>query len=627
MIVLTVGYVSGIIAAAIFVLQFVIPNALIVLLVGFLKDEHSAVTWSVVERTLLSSWWPLFLRADSSASRGVDRRVLWLTWVRPCILGLVTVAAIVTPLGLYEDIVPARKVQNIEFVYIQDSSAMGYGTPSRANDAIGFSRICGGFLPMQCPGTTTEIILGGNETVQTANISRDDYDVRIPTVLAELYQSGLAEHPQSVSSFFDIQARQYSYRTQKGILNNARYVTSVFRYLTSVILNDAIEPVEGLVVNTKTGGIAFRNHTVPIGLKYGAEWTEDLLWLEPETACVDTNISIEFRIPSTGLTAYALENISLVDNGGFANLIQEYPRVNVWNAQETPNLRDRAYKAGWMTNAYTMLVMNITRPAPDAFGYLNSKVGDKYPVTDEQTTGARVGGVYFSSLFNSLLDPDGFLSNTSIAENPQLNYSNPFQISLYNYSDISLICSGAGGSDQPNISNIHVECGLIFGAAHRKDGSKSLIFEPDSWWTQSVYSCASTVKASIKETAFSHNITERTGNTLQALSVVGVTEKNYTDNQSMPLWGVETLPNWNLSDIGQLWGLISPEKENSVNLSTLRAPHLYLPGYGGFFSVGIPDANNLPAGDGITDLLTGLYASPALSNDLPDFSGSANMPL
>jgi hypothetical protein len=272
-----------------------------------------------------------------------------------------------------------------------------------------------------------------------------------------------------------------------------------------------------------------------------------------------------------------------------------------------------------------MLVMNITRPAPNAFAYLNSEVGDKYPVTDDQTPGARVGQIYMNPLYNSLLDPDGYLSNKTIADDPRLNYSNPFEVSLYNYSDISTICSGAGGADRANISNIGVACGMIFGAAQRKDGSKSLVFEPESWWTQSVYSCATTSKASIKETVFRYNVTEMTGNTLKALSVVSVNEKNYSDNQSMPLWGVESPPGWNLSDISQLWGLISPDKENSVNLSTVRAPHLYLPGYGGFFSVGIPGSSNLPAGDGLADLLAGLYENPYSSSGLPDYTGEANM--
>ena len=106
------------------------------------------------------------------------------------------------------------------------------------------------------------------------------------------------------------------------------------------------------MVDTQTGGIAFRNHTVPLGLNYGATWTEDLLWIQPETACVDTNISVEFQIPYE--TTYGdFQNISLVDNGGFANLVTEYPRVDVYNAQSVPNLRNRAYKAAWMANAYS----------------------------------------------------------------------------------------------------------------------------------------------------------------------------------------------------------------------------------------------------------------------------------
>ena len=49
MISLTVGYVSGIIAAAVFILQFLVPNALIIILASALGNEHTAVTWSVVE--------------------------------------------------------------------------------------------------------------------------------------------------------------------------------------------------------------------------------------------------------------------------------------------------------------------------------------------------------------------------------------------------------------------------------------------------------------------------------------------------------------------------------------------------------------------------------------------------
>ncbi len=100
-----------------------------------------------------------------------------------------------------------------------------------------------------------------------------------------------------------------------------------------MVLNNAIEPVEGLVVDTVSSGIAFRNHTVPQDIALGAEWIEDLLWIEPETACADLNVSVEFRIPLTNGYSSDLANISIVDDGGFANLIPEYPHVNVTNSQ------------------------------------------------------------------------------------------------------------------------------------------------------------------------------------------------------------------------------------------------------------------------------------------------------
>lgn len=354
---LSVGYISGIIAASIFLLQFLIPNALIVVLVALLKYEHSTVTWSVVQRNLLSSMWPVFLRSEATASRGVDRSISLLTWLRPLALGLVTIAAVVTPLGLYEEILPSKEPEAVTFSYIQDPGPMGFGTPPRSN--LGFTRICGGYLPAQCPGTTVEIITSGNDTFMSANITNDDYDTRIPHALAQLYQSGLAQQPETVSSFFDIESRQYSYQLQDGMLDHEKYIVTSFRQLQNVILNDAIEPLEGIIANTKTGGVAFRNHTVPRDSRYGAEWIENLLWIEPETACVDTNISIEFRLPYGNLYNSDLTNISLVDNGGFANLVTEYPLVDVHDSQAHPNLQGRAYKAAWMVNAYSMLIMNV----------------------------------------------------------------------------------------------------------------------------------------------------------------------------------------------------------------------------------------------------------------------------
>jgi len=44
---LSVGTVAGAIAAGVFVIQFLVPSLLTLILVGFLKQEDTAATWCV----------------------------------------------------------------------------------------------------------------------------------------------------------------------------------------------------------------------------------------------------------------------------------------------------------------------------------------------------------------------------------------------------------------------------------------------------------------------------------------------------------------------------------------------------------------------------------------------------
>jgi hypothetical protein len=167
-----------------------------------------------------------------------------------------------------------------------------------------------------------------------------------------------------------------------------------------MVLNDAWEAVTGLVVDTKAGGIGFRNHTTPPTLPYGSTWSEDLLFIEPETECVDMNITLDFNIPRReGLDD--VENVVVTDHGGFANLdlnipwcksssIDERMRIlTAFSVDENKtyadaSLRDRAYFAAWFSNVYTMMYMNITnpkrKPFTERFQYVNSKVGSTFPV-------------------------------------------------------------------------------------------------------------------------------------------------------------------------------------------------------------------------------------------------------
>jgi hypothetical protein len=81
----------------------------------------------VVGRTLHSSHWPRILNTDSAASHGVKGSVRFTAISQLLFLLLVTVASVVTPLGLHEAIVPLEGLKEEVFDYARGKSAMDTG--------------------------------------------------------------------------------------------------------------------------------------------------------------------------------------------------------------------------------------------------------------------------------------------------------------------------------------------------------------------------------------------------------------------------------------------------------------------------------------------------------------------
>lgn len=120
-----------------------------------------------------------------------------------------------------------------------------------------------------------------------------------------------------------------------------------------IALENELLAIEGLVVDAINWGIGIRNHTAPSLAEFGATWSEDILFVEPEIQCVNTNLTIDFQVPETqsesrsGLQELPI-NVRLKDHGSFANL----PRIRGgphWNrdtdTQSNPKLWERAYRA------------------------------------------------------------------------------------------------------------------------------------------------------------------------------------------------------------------------------------------------------------------------------------------
>ncbi|KAH7066203.1 hypothetical protein BKA63DRAFT_523950 [Paraphoma chrysanthemicola] len=603
---LTVGQVSGMIAAAVFVVQFLVPIALPVILLGLLRPRsttvtETAVSWSVIARFLHSSLWPLFLRTDSAATTSACRSVLFMSFVKTFMLVLIAVAAVVTPLGLYEGIVAESATDVDLFHYIKDPTPMGYGTPPRTNST--WSRVCGFFLLVPCPNDNNDATVVDNRTMISVNYTQEWYDSRIPQNVVDVFQSGAAEIGPTVSSLFDIQWRSYIKstiddikRTNPGpsVDNGTARTVGTYQPLSSLVLSDDLVAVEGLIVDMKNGGIGFRNHSAPTWREYGSTWTEDILFIVPETVCVDTNLTLDFQVPRTrteeNLASSGVYKPEIVDHGGFVNINKTYPAWKFTDTQANPELWYRAYRGAWLNNAYTMAYMNVTNMSNEttkvkAFAYLNSTMNKGFPLYFPN--GKTASSILAKPNSLSMANWGGYLtgtegtSNFSRASNTTYNftstfpiYTNPSKINYTDWGSIDTLCRGQGGRDLANITNLAAQCGLLYGAPVRKDGTNSSLFDPGSAWTLPMYSCMSTTKATIKTVSLRFN---GTSDDLSGLEVVSITDKTYADDSSKPLWGVENT-DMLLKDGGALWGLVSASKQKDLNLTVVQREFLYLPG-------------------------------------------------
>ncbi|KAI2278777.1 hypothetical protein LOZ05_000374 [Ophidiomyces ophidiicola] len=615
---LTVGHVSGIIAAGINILQLFIPTATTLILTGLLSEDNSLATWTQIGRALHASHWPSLLRADSARANSVSRVVRLEGLLRPLILLVVSIAAVITPLGLYDSVVPATSSVPQPFEYHKDPSQFGLGTPSRSN--LGFNRECGSFLPVACPGSKTVIQSSSNGTSISVSL-QNSYDIAIPSNLTEIFESGLKDLPPTMSSLFDIQWRSYGININENKNKGSPYLVGSYKQMDNLLLKDGYLLVEGLVVDNKNNGIGFRHHTVPSPLKYGGVWSEDLLFIQPSTKCIDTNITVDFTIPDIS-TNSTMQNVKLVDHGGFSKLNTTYPQYDHEDPQKNPDLYRRAYKAAYLHNALTMLILNVTNPKTDtmkAWSYLDSTEGKEFPIE-----------IFFNNLQPNRLGAhqdwllwDGVAASPTfnISSSSKVKYPNPFKITKSNFTTINTLCQGAGKDDFANITNIGVACGLIVGAARRVDGSASLIAEPRSRWTVPLYSCASSARAVIKTVDFRYNGTDG----LRGLSIDGVKDKVYKQDSDKPFWGVER-PGIKLGDISAMWGLVSNRYKSSNDLSIVQNDALWLPGFVSLSKTPVASYMNLPGVSFYMNAFASIYTMGSDTPDtLMDYTGKSNL--
>lgn len=512
------------------------------------------------------------------------------------VLALITaLAGVITPLGLGEELRPASET-SASFEYAKDTSPFLSGTSPRG--LFPLSRKCWygeqfRGAPGACPYTGDQVDVSGDD--QGFNLSNSKLTTDIPSIIREIFGSGTAGKPTTVSNFFDIEWRQYTSTVDEDYNSGKPFGIGQYRQLESLILEDKHLLVEGLIVDAKVGGLGFRNHTVP-AVTQGATWQEDILFVEPEAVCVGNNLTIDFAIRHNYTAGNSLiADLRLVDQGGFVNINTTLPDYDEENPQENPELRRRAELGAWLNNANTMLIYNITNPeeandTEQAFQYINSDVGRSFPLPGATMDSYQTLGL--SENFANYL----FLrqSNRSALN---VSYTNPFDVTTTELNTISTACGGGTAYDDSSIDNPYIACGLMRGAPLRTDGGPaSLIMDHESTWSSPLHSCATAVRATVKTVTFSYNSTG--DRVFDGLTVAAIEKKEYAREEDMPLWGFEE-SGLTTMGIGATWGLITPEYASRDNVSSVRAPHLYLPGYAAYMaptlSMGTDD--NYPASD------------------------------
>ena len=372
---------------------------------------------------------------------------------RISMLVLIPVAAVVTPLGIYEEIFGQIESTSQTFCYIEDPSAFGYGTPPRTSASETWSRIYGYTAPYVCPNTPNKLSEFKSST--GTFIEAEWYDSKIPQKVVDAFESGLAHLEPSVSSAFNIQYRSYV-RSELDMdgggipIDNgtSSYTKSAYQTLSTQVLSNSYLAVEDLIVDMKNGGIGFRKHSAPSPCTYGSSWSEDLLFTSPEPVYVDTNLTLNFQIPVTtdelGVVGFGIQafRLNLTDRGGFVNLNNIYPRWKRDDTQQNPDLWLRAYKAAWVNNALSMAFMNVTSiydtTSLKAFSYLNSTMNKTFPLHYPNGKPANSMMSFRPNSLQVAISFGGFLDNADVGRpnvstigNETRAYSFPAELPIY----------------------------------------------------------------------------------------------------------------------------------------------------------------------------------------------------
>lgn len=222
-------------------------------------------------------------------------------------------------------------------------------------------RRCGWDTAFDCPDS---LYGGPTFRLEHPNVT-GMWNSSIPQVTLDTFARGSSN--STIAGPADITYRAYIMDKLLWYDDNASIPLGRLESLPMLVLEEKYHLVEGLIVDTFQGGAGIRNHTVPVGLEFGAVWTEDILWIRPQTACTNTNLSLHFSVAASLTSNFSGDLGYLQDEGGFSGIpaVPPEPRWDTeddaWKGVATdPDLKRQADILAWWNNQFTAWTMNLS---------------------------------------------------------------------------------------------------------------------------------------------------------------------------------------------------------------------------------------------------------------------------
>lgn len=494
------------------IVQSSLPLALVVVLISLLKTTYPATAWSGISRTIHSSIWPAILRPDWAASVSLGKKVAAIGHIGHFSAFLVIATSVIALLGLDDGPMTEGRNAFKRTFYVPDTSPLGNSTVPRGSFIYGRRCVTPDTIP--CPG------MGATST------------------LPQFSPSVFNAFSSSEYSPFRVEYRNY-YNDSKDEFSIGRLT-----HIESQVARNDIFAVEGLVVDMENPGIGFWNHSFP-STKYGGRWSQNILWLEPVSACVDTNIAIDFSLIDDDSLANAWD---IVDRGGIVGLTSLPPALGEAN-QQIVDLLARAEYGSYLAKLTAMQSYNIS---PNQSAIEN--------VLTHYRNGVKHG--YSPSALGKV----GALSLTALSNPDQTNTTAIDVLSLYDNEILEHICQNYDLDTVSSISTISIHCSLFFGATKRLDGGDPLSLNAGAIGRQPIYSCATATRASIQTVQFSFSGDPK----LENLHI------SRQPSDISVHWAMEKT-GLSLKEGTILWGVVAESFKDDPSLSTVYQPEFYVP--------------------------------------------------